>query len=162
MDLSPRIHIPLRCPASLALHRIAQATTREGLPFLSPFYPRDKPFLSRIDGIEFRIWKWPSRHREPVAGISWSQYPACGVHRHRRRQHLERDFSTASVLQIASLVHGFRDVGDIRPGLVRGSRQHGARLFAILFLVMFVSSLLFAVPPAKIPTPGRRSEPQVS
>src|SRR5438045_9277361 len=58
-----RIQIKLACPASEALQRISAATTREGLPFLSPIDPGKKPFVSRIDGARFRIWKWPSRAR---------------------------------------------------------------------------------------------------
>ena len=141
MDPIPRIQIRLRCPASLALQRIAQATTREGLPFLSPFDPRDKPFLSRIDGIEFRIWRWPSRTggRNQLVPILHAELTdtdggsiLSGTFRLHPFSRLLPWFMAFVMLAISAMVW-FQGRGSV-----------GARLFAILFLVMFVSSLLFA------------------
>jgi hypothetical protein len=141
MDPIPRIQIRLRCPASLALQRIALATTREGLPFLSPFDPRDKPFLSRIDGIEFCIWRWPSRTggRNQLVPILHAELTdtdggsiLSGTFRLHPFSRWLPWFMALVMLAISAMVW-FQGRGSV-----------GARLFAILFLVMFVSSLLFA------------------
>jgi hypothetical protein len=57
------VEMRLRCPSSVALRRISEATAEEGFPFLSPTRPRDKVFLSKVNGSEFRIWRWPSKSR---------------------------------------------------------------------------------------------------
>ena len=141
MDPLPSIQMRLRCPASLALQRIAQATTREGLPFLSPFDPRDKPFLSSIDGIAFRIWKWPSRTggRNQLVPILHAQVTdsdggsvVSGSFRLHPFSRLLPWFMAFVMLAVSAMVW------------FQGRGSMGARLLAILFLVMFVSSLLFA------------------
>jgi hypothetical protein len=141
MDPLPRIQIRLSCPAALALQRIAQATTKEGLPFLSPFDPREKPFLSRIDGIEFRIWKWPSRTggRNQLVPILHAELT---------------DIDGGSILSGTFRLHPFSRLLPWFMALVmlaisamvwfQGRGSMGIRLCAVLFLVILVSCLLFA------------------
>jgi len=60
------VSIQISRPASEVLERIAAASEREILPFISASrYPqqREKEFVSRVRGNRFRIWKVPSSSR---------------------------------------------------------------------------------------------------
>ena len=57
------VEFQMLCSASEALQRIIDGTAREGLPYLEPTRPKDREFLSRVNGNRFRIWKWSVRHR---------------------------------------------------------------------------------------------------
>jgi hypothetical protein len=139
MSPSPTIRVQLRCPASAALQRISEATAEEGLPFLSPARPRDKAFLSRIDGAKFRLWKWPSGSRgNRLVPILHAEIT---------------DADGGSILTGSFRLHPFARFLPIFTALVmlgiaatiwiQGSGIRAA-VFAIFCLLMSVASVLFA------------------
>jgi hypothetical protein len=130
----------LFCNAAEALRRISDATTREGLPFLSPIDPGKKPFVSRIDGTKFRLWKWPSRARGrnqlvPILHAEVSDAEGGSILTGSFRLHpfsrLLPWFIAIVTLALSAMIW-FRDT-DLR-----------ARLFAILLLVTCIVSAFFA------------------
>jgi hypothetical protein len=138
-SLSP-VQITLACSAAEALRRISHATTREGLPFLSPIDPGSKPFVSRIDGTRFRLWKWPSRARgrNQLVPILHAQVTDAeggsiltGIFRLHPFSRLLPWFIALVTLALSAIIW-FRD-SDFR-----------ARLLAILLLITFIVSAFFA------------------
>jgi hypothetical protein len=134
------VQMKLVCNASEALRRIAEATTREGLPFLSPIDPGKKPFVSRIDGARFRIWKWPSRARgrNQLVPILHGQITdeeggsvLTGSFRLHPFSRMLPWFIGAVTLALSALI--WLNDSDLR-----------ARTFAILLLVACITSALFA------------------
>jgi hypothetical protein len=134
------VQLKLVCNAAEALRRIAEATTPEGLPFLSPIDPGKKPFVSRIDGTRFRLWKWPSRARGrnqlvPVLHGQVMDEEGGSVLTGSFRLHpfsrLLPWFIGVVTLALSALIW-FHD-SDLR-----------AKTFAILLLVVCIASALFA------------------
>jgi len=140
MNSASRVQMKLVCDAKEALRRISQATTREGLPFLSPIDPGKKPFVSRIDGSRFRLWKWPSRARGrnqlvPILHGEVADADGGSILTGNFRLH---PFSRLLPWFIASVTLALSTVIWFRDTEVR------ARLFAVLLLVTLILSTLFA------------------
>jgi len=140
MNSLSRIQMKLACPASEALQRISAATTEEDFPFLSPIDPGKKPFVSRIDGSRFRIWKWPTRARGrnqlvPILHAEVTDSDAGSVLTGSFRLHpfsrLLPWFIAIVTLALSALIW------------FRGN-DRAARLFAIVLLLLFISSVFFA------------------
>jgi len=154
MNSLSRVQMKLVCNASEALRRIAEATTPEELPFLSPIDPGKKPFVSRIDGTRFRIWKWPTRARgrSQLVPILHGQV---------------MDEDGGSVLTGSFRLHPFSRglpwfIGVVTLAMSALILFHDsnlrARILAILLLVACIASALFAFRKQKS---QRRDEDQV-